>query len=114
MSNFTNYDNTISLPAVVKGNTCVRGKASNAICSRVNLENQTWILEKAINPTSDSLYLKYSHSGGQNISISIFGTYPNISTEMCSYLENFQNTCKEHNQQFSDFHSKCLPKLQLL
>lgn len=96
MSNFTKYDNIISFPAVINGNTCVRGTPSNAICGPVNLENQTWILAKVINPSSDSLYLKYSHSGGQNISISIFGTYPNISTEMCSYLENFPNTCKEH------------------
>jgi hypothetical protein len=92
--NFTQYNNIISLPLVENGNSCDRGTFDSPICGSANLENQTWIMAKVLNPTAYDLILNYAVSSNQNISISVYGNFSYIPNNLCAYMKAFPNFCK--------------------
>ncbi|MFN8429593.1 MAG: LamG domain-containing protein [Spirosomataceae bacterium] len=91
---FTLYNDRIAVPMITDGNTCVKGAYGDPICGGANFNNQTWIIAKVLNPTNDSLFLKFNTSNGEKITISIFGTYSGISSNMCNYIGALPNFCK--------------------
>jgi hypothetical protein len=86
----------MTIPLVENGNSCVRGSKNSPGCAPQNEANQSWIILKITEPTVDKLNLIYYVSNNQNVSISIYGTYSSIPTNLCEQLESFPNFCKSN------------------